>query len=117
MCFTHCTDNFFTRQLSANEESCLDKCITKFSNVNQRVMAAYVHDQAIINERRLKEMDDQMKANEAAALNAANAEVTSAPAPPVTETISESSNNATIESITPILNTSETLSENQTVAT
>ncbi|XP_055312360.1 mitochondrial import inner membrane translocase subunit Tim10B [Sitodiplosis mosellana] len=69
-CFLHCTDNFFTRELSAEESNCLDKCVLKFSNVNQRVMNAYVHDQAIINERRMKEMEEQMKANEAAALAA-----------------------------------------------
>lgn len=39
-------------------------------------MNAYVHDQAIINERRMKEMEEQMKANEAAALAASAAPVT-----------------------------------------
>lgn len=110
MCFVHCADNFFTRQLSVNEESCLDKCIDKFSNVNQRVMAAYVHDQAIINERRMKEMEQQMKANEAAALSAATAAVASVPP----ESIPESSNAAAIEPITPIVMSSvEALNQNQ----
>lgn len=66
MCFLHCVDNFFTRDLSTTESSCLDRCVLKFSNVNQRVMAAYIRDQAIINERRMKEMEDQARANEAA---------------------------------------------------
>lgn len=78
-CFLHCADNLFTRELSTEESNCLDKCVIKFSNVNQRVMNAYVHDQAIINERRMKEMEEQMKASEAAALAAAAA-VTAAPA-------------------------------------
>lgn len=43
-------------------------------------MNAYVHDQAIINERRMKEMEEQMKANEAAALAAATAAAAAAPA-------------------------------------
>lgn len=38
-------------------------------------MAAYVRDQGIINERRMKEMEEQARANEAAAL-AATATVT-----------------------------------------
>lgn len=33
-------------------------------------MAAYVHDQGIINERRMKEMENQMKANEATSVSA-----------------------------------------------
>lgn len=65
MCFVHCVDNFFTRDLSTTESNCLDKCVLKFSNVNQRIMSAYVRDQAIINERRMKEMEDQARANEA----------------------------------------------------
>lgn len=66
MCFVHCVDNFFTRDLSTTESNCLDRCVLKFSNVNQRVMAAYIRDQAIINERRMKEMEDQARAQEAA---------------------------------------------------
>lgn len=83
-CFLHCTDNFFTRELSTDESNCLDKCVLKFSNVNQRVMNAYVHDQAIINERRMKEMEEQMKANEAAALAAASAVPATEPVSPTT---------------------------------
>lgn len=80
MCFTHCADNFFSRELSTEESSCLDKCVLKFSNVNQRVMSAYVHDQAIINERRMKEMEEQVKANEAAiAASMAATDTTTAP--------------------------------------
>lgn len=72
MCFLHCTDNLFSRDLSTTESSCLDRCVSKFSNVNQRIMSAYIHDQSIINERRMKEMEVQAKAaSEAAA--AANA--------------------------------------------
>lgn len=80
MCFVHCVDNFFTRDLSTTESSCLDRCVLKFSNVNQRVMAAYIRDQAIINERRMKEMEDQARAQEAA-LAAAAAATAAVPSP------------------------------------
>lgn len=84
MCFVNCVDNFFTRDLSTTESSCLDKCVLKFSNVNQRVMAAYIRDQAIINERRMKEMEDQARANEAAlAASAAAATAEAASSIPV----------------------------------
>lgn len=61
LCFQHCADNFYTRDLSNEESTCLDKCVLKFSNVNQRIMNAYVHDQSLINERRMKEVEEQMK--------------------------------------------------------
>lgn len=73
MCFVHCVDNFFTRDLSTTESNCLDRCVLKFSNVNQRVMAAYIRDQAVINERRMKEMEDQARAQEAALAKSAAA--------------------------------------------
>lgn len=68
MCFQHCVDNFFTRDLSAGESTCLDKCVLKFSNVNQRVMGTYIAEQSVINERRLKEVESQMRAQSGAAV-------------------------------------------------
>lgn len=61
MCFEHCVDNFFTRNLSTVESNCLDRCVAKFSSVNQRVMGSYLVEQATINERRMKEIDAQMQ--------------------------------------------------------
>lgn len=58
-CFVHCVDNLFSRSLSDYESNCLDKCVLKFSNVNQRVMSTYVREQTLINERRFKEMEQQ----------------------------------------------------------
>lgn len=70
MCFQHCVDNFFTRDLSAAESTCLDKCVLKFSNVNQRVMGTYIAEQSLINERRMKEVEAQIHAqNEAATIS------------------------------------------------
>lgn len=82
MCFLHCADNLFSRELSPEETNCVDKCVIKFSNVNQRLMGAYVRDQGIINERRMKEMEEQAKASEAASLAASLAAAAAAvPAP------------------------------------
>lgn len=61
MCFLHCADNFHSRELSTYESNCLDKCVAKFSNVNQRIMGTYVQEQSAINERRMKEMEEQIK--------------------------------------------------------
>lgn len=76
LCFNHCADNFFDRELSTDESNCLDKCVLKFSNVNQRVMNAYVHDQTLINERRMKEMEEQAKVANLSAANDVNAALT-----------------------------------------
>lgn len=62
MCFQHCADNLFNRDLSTDEANCLDKCVKKFSNVNQRVMGAYIAEQTVINERRTKEVEAQLAA-------------------------------------------------------
>lgn len=110
MCFLHCTDNFFTRQLTTEESNCLDKCVLKFSNVNQRVMAAYVHDQGIINERRMKEMEQQAKANEAAAL-AATSNI------PTTVSSSSAPIESSITSSIPAVNLEETQNQSQHLAT
>lgn len=80
MCFVNCVDNFFTRDLSTTESNCLDKCVLKFSNVNQRVMAAYIRDQAVINERRVKEMEAVARAHEATLAASAAAEAAAAAA-------------------------------------
>ncbi|XP_031621186.1 mitochondrial import inner membrane translocase subunit Tim10B [Contarinia nasturtii] len=109
MCFSHCTDNFFTRQLTTEESNCLDKCVLKFSNVNQRVMTNYVHYQGIINERRVKEMEEQMKANEAAALAASNV--------PTTDASTLTPNDMDISSSISAVNSEETQSQSQNLAT
>lgn len=132
MCFVHCSDNFFTRELSTQESNCLDRCVLKFSNVNQRVMSAYVHDQALINERRMKEMEEQVKANEAALAASAvpsapepAAEATLAPAPAMEygSALSIDPNSSSVEPIStssaPILQLGDVQnqSQSQTLAT
>lgn len=36
-------------------------CVDKFANVNQRMMGTYVEVQSEINERRMKEYEEQLK--------------------------------------------------------
>lgn len=42
-------------------------CVDKFANVNQRMMTTYVEVQGTINERRMKEYEEQLKQAEALA--------------------------------------------------
>lgn len=78
MCFQHCVDNFFSREVSGEEATCLDQCVSKFSNVNQRMMSTYVVEQSAINERRLKEIESQSAVSAAAILPAMTKEAASA---------------------------------------
>lgn len=87
-CFTNCTDNFFSRNLSQDEVpnskinnlffyhkfstqtflfqlSCVDRCVNKFSRINQKIMQVYVNVQAQINQRRMENIK-QMQATELA---------------------------------------------------
>lgn len=41
------------------QAACLDKCVQKFTRVNQRIMNVYVEVQTGINERRVAEMEAQ----------------------------------------------------------
>lgn len=70
MCFQHCVDNFFARDISANESSCLDICVLKFSNINQRIMGTYIAEQSVINKRRMEEVETQMQAHSESVPNA-----------------------------------------------
>lgn len=83
-CFLHCSESFFNRNLTQDEVSdeisdkrllpiistftqtnCVDKCVIKFSNVNQKVMGLYVEAQTAINTRRMAELEIQLKQQEA----------------------------------------------------
>lgn len=89
MCFKHCTDNFNDRQLSPEESSCLDRCVIKFSSVNQRIMSGYVEEQTIINTRRMQEVETQAQAARAIELKAATEAASAAIASSIENTPAE----------------------------
>ncbi|XP_055375096.1 mitochondrial import inner membrane translocase subunit Tim10B-like isoform X3 [Condylostylus longicornis] len=57
LCFSHCADNFYSRTISVDETLCIDKCLQKFTRVNQRVMNVYVDVQTEITQRRVQELE------------------------------------------------------------
>ncbi|XP_055607642.1 mitochondrial import inner membrane translocase subunit Tim10B [Uranotaenia lowii] len=57
LCFTRCVENFFSRDLSGDEIRCTERCVGKFTNVNQRLMQVYVGVQSEINLRRMQEVE------------------------------------------------------------
>lgn len=114
LCFVHCADNFFTRQLSDDESNCLDKCVLKFSNVNQRVMTAYVNDQSIINERRMKEVEEQARVANEKAMAAAAAAATSAI--PATDSSTSAIAESNLNLNAPIVQPAEVQDQSQSLA-
>lgn len=51
--------------MNISQTNCVDKCVIKFSNVNQKVMGIYVEAQTAINARRMAELETQLKQQEA----------------------------------------------------
>ncbi|XP_037952723.1 mitochondrial import inner membrane translocase subunit Tim10B [Teleopsis dalmanni] len=58
LCFTRCVDNLSDRNLSTNEHTCVDSCVTKFARFNQKMMNVYIEVQTEINQRRIRELEE-----------------------------------------------------------
>lgn len=56
-----------------SQTNCIDKCVFKFSNVNQKVMGIYVEAQTAINQRRMEEVAAQQQEVQSIALPATTA--------------------------------------------
>ncbi|XP_060941488.1 mitochondrial import inner membrane translocase subunit Tim10 B [Limanda limanda] len=70
-CFQRCSSNFNYRNLTMDEERCLDSCAGKLIRSNHRMMGAYVQLMPRMMQRRMDEMEtkaaENIKAAEAAA--------------------------------------------------
>ncbi|XP_053297612.1 mitochondrial import inner membrane translocase subunit Tim10 B [Pleuronectes platessa] len=70
-CFQRCSSNFNYRNLTMDEERCLDSCAGKLIRSNHRMMGAYVQLMPRMMQRRMDEMEskaaENVKAAEAAA--------------------------------------------------
>lgn len=77
ICFQRCTANFNYRNLTMDEERCVDSCAGKLIRSNHRLMGTYVKLMPAMVQRRMEEMES--KAAEAAKM----AEAASAPAEPL----------------------------------
>ncbi|ALC49548.1 Tim9b, partial [Drosophila busckii] len=61
LCFGRCVDNLSQRELFEQEETCVDRCVTKFARFNQNMMKVYVDVQTKINAKRMEEAEDAAK--------------------------------------------------------
>ncbi|XP_012705469.2 mitochondrial import inner membrane translocase subunit Tim10 B [Fundulus heteroclitus] len=87
ICFQRCTSNFNYRNLTMDEERCLDSCAGKLIRTNHRLMGTYVQLMPRMVQRRMEEMEskaaENAKAAEAAATSAAVGAAASESAPGV----------------------------------
>ncbi|XP_008276083.1 mitochondrial import inner membrane translocase subunit Tim10 B [Stegastes partitus] len=71
VCFQRCTSNFNYRNLTMDEERCVDSCAGKLIRSNHRLMSTYVQLMPRMVQRRMEEMETKVKAAEEAAAAAA----------------------------------------------
>uniref|UniRef100_UPI0037E8CFCB mitochondrial import inner membrane translocase subunit Tim10 B n=1 Tax=Semicossyphus pulcher TaxID=241346 RepID=UPI0037E8CFCB len=86
ICFQRCTSNFNYRNLTMDEERCVDSCAGKLIRSNHRLMGTYVQLMPRMVQRRMEEMEIKAAENAKAAEAAALASIT----PPATEALPES---------------------------
>uniref|UniRef100_A0A1A7YXW1 Mitochondrial import inner membrane translocase subunit Tim10 B n=1 Tax=Iconisemion striatum TaxID=60296 RepID=A0A1A7YXW1_9TELE len=82
ICFQRCSSNFNYRNLTMDEESCVDNCAGKLIRSNHRLMGTYVQLMPKMVQRRMEEMEskaaENAKAAEAAAVATASSEASPA---------------------------------------
>ncbi|XP_077098830.1 mitochondrial import inner membrane translocase subunit Tim10 B [Siphateles boraxobius] len=86
ICFQRCTSNFNYRNLTMDEERCVDSCAGKLIRTNHRLMGTYVQLMPVMVQKRMQEMES--KAAEVAKAEAAAA--LENPSTAITDTSTES---------------------------
>ncbi|XP_011203047.2 mitochondrial import inner membrane translocase subunit Tim10B [Bactrocera dorsalis] len=61
LCFSRCVETLYERELTNAENTCIDRCVTKFARFNQKMMNVYVEVQTDINQKRIKELETTQK--------------------------------------------------------
>ncbi|EFX79889.1 hypothetical protein DAPPUDRAFT_52086, partial [Daphnia pulex] len=56
-CFTRCVNTFQTRELTEDEDKCVEMCSTKNIRVNHKIMSVYMEVQPLIVQKRVEEME------------------------------------------------------------
>ncbi|KAG9460818.1 hypothetical protein GDO78_019332 [Eleutherodactylus coqui] len=59
LCFSRCAKNLNYRNLTAEEERCLDSCASKLIRSNHRLMASYVALMPVLVQRRMAEYENK----------------------------------------------------------
>ncbi|XP_035482752.2 mitochondrial import inner membrane translocase subunit Tim10 B [Scophthalmus maximus] len=80
ICFQRCTSNFNYRNLTMDEERCVDSCAGKLIRSNHRLMGTYVQLMPQMVQRRMEEIESKAAENAKAAEAAAAAAAAQGPA-------------------------------------
>lgn len=56
-CFEHCVNNFYSRDLASDEETCVELCVRKHVKVNHKVMGVFMELEPVIRNKRIEEMN------------------------------------------------------------
>uniref|UniRef100_A0A3P9CUN6 Translocase of inner mitochondrial membrane 10 homolog B (yeast) n=1 Tax=Maylandia zebra TaxID=106582 RepID=A0A3P9CUN6_9CICH len=117
ICFQRCSSNFNYRNLTMDEERCVDNCAGKLIRSNHRLMGTYVQLMPRMVQRRMEELESKAAENakEEAASGAAGTEIsathhapnTSSPLP--AELDASVSSELKLSAATPLTPTNETL--------
>ncbi|KAG1970593.1 mitochondrial import inner membrane translocase subunit Tim9 isoform a [Pimephales promelas] len=59
ICFQRCTSNFNYRNLTMDEERCVDSCASKLIRTNHRLMGTYVQLMPAMVQKRMQEMESK----------------------------------------------------------
>ncbi|CAA9995151.1 unnamed protein product [Nesidiocoris tenuis] len=62
-CFNHCVISFFERDVSQQENICIDRCVTKFLKSSHVAMNTYVEIQPKMVEKRIQEFNEMTEKN------------------------------------------------------
>lgn len=61
-CFKRCADTFLTREITSNEELCVQNCTEKHIHTNHKIMQLYTEIQPILVQRRIEEINNNQPA-------------------------------------------------------
>ncbi|XP_023122401.2 mitochondrial import inner membrane translocase subunit Tim10 B [Amphiprion ocellaris] len=86
ICFQRCSSNFNYRNLTMDEERCVDSCAGKLIRSNHRLMSTYVQLMPRMVQRRMEEMESKAAENAKAAAASSAVETPTTEASPAFQT-------------------------------
>ncbi|XP_033225251.1 mitochondrial import inner membrane translocase subunit Tim10 B-like [Belonocnema kinseyi] len=69
-CFKHCANTFITREITPDENNCVNNCAQKFVNTNHRIMEVYSEILPIFTKKMVEANAAQASAQAAAQASA-----------------------------------------------
>ncbi|XP_029158772.1 mitochondrial import inner membrane translocase subunit Tim10 B-like [Nylanderia fulva] len=64
-CFKKCANTFLSREITSDEDLCINNCAQKYIHANHKIMEIFVEVQPIMVRRRMEEVNSTQAALEA----------------------------------------------------